>query len=77
MDIASILSGCTASNCHGSSTNRSMANYQDAKAFAEFGRLLGAIKHEAGFSPMPKGGSKLDACSIAKVEAWIDDGYPE
>ena len=75
--ISSILSGCTASSCHGSATPRSMANFTDAKAFASKGRILGAIKREAGFSAMPKGGSKLSACKISQVEAWVNAGFPE
>jgi hypothetical protein len=40
------------------------------------GRLLGAIKHQSGFSKMPKNASKLLACDIAKIEQWIQDGSP-
>jgi hypothetical protein len=38
------------------------------------GRLMGAINHEAGFKPMPQGSSKLAACDINKIKAWIDAG---
>lgn len=37
-------------------------------------RFLGAIKHEAGYSPMPKGGAQLSECDINKIEAWINGG---
>lgn len=40
------------------------------------GRLLGAIKHQSGFSRMPKNTAKLLACDIAKIEQWILDGSP-
>ena len=77
-DIESILSGCTASSCHGSGSSvGSLDGYEDAKTFAGFGRILGALRHEPGFSPMPKNRDKLDDCSIAKVEAWIEAGFPE
>lgn len=76
-DIKSILSGCTASSCHGSDSGRSMANFDDAKAYAGQGRILGALRHSAGFSPMPKNGSKLDDCRISQVAAWVADGFPE
>lgn len=76
--ISTIMSGCTASSCHASgSPNGSMEGYQDAKTFAGFGRILGALRHEAGYSPMPKNGAQLDDCTISKVEAWIDAGFPE
>ncbi len=76
-EIQGIISGCTGSSCHGGNTSRSMANFEDAKAYAELGRLLGALNHDAGFSPMPKGGAKLDQCKIDQVKAWVDAGYPE
>ncbi len=37
-------------------------------------RFFGAIKHEAGYSPMPKGGAQLEECEINKIEAWINEG---
>jgi hypothetical protein len=39
-------------------------------------RLIGAVRQEPSYSPMPKGGSPLDACSIQKLQAWIDAGAP-
>jgi hypothetical protein len=39
-------------------------------------RLLGAINHSAGYSPMPKNGTKLTDCSIAKIRIWLDNGAP-
>lgn len=76
-DIQSIFSGCTSSNCHGADTGRSMVGYSDARAWAEKGRILGALRQEAGFTAMPAGGSKMDACRVSKIAAWINDGYPE
>jgi hypothetical protein len=40
------------------------------------GRLLGAIKHQAGFVAMPRGGNKLSDCQIKKIENWIANGAP-
>lgn len=37
-------------------------------------RLLGAMRREPGFSPMPKGGAKLADCDINKISSWIDAG---
>jgi hypothetical protein len=78
-DVSTLLnSSCAISGCHADSSQvGSLEGYADAKAFAEFGRLLGAIKHEAGFSPMPKNGTKWSDADIAKIEAWINDGYLE
>ena len=70
-------SGCTESGCHNSgSMNGSLASYDDAVFFVGFGRILGALRHESGFSPMPKVGDKWDDCMVDKLEAWINDGTP-
>ena len=56
-----------------------MHDYASAKAFADFGRMEGAIKHEEDFKPMPypEGTDKLNSCTIDKIVAWIADGAPE
>jgi hypothetical protein len=41
---------------------------------AQNGKLYGAVNHSPGYSPMPKGGTKLSACNISKIKAWIDGG---
>ncbi len=38
------------------------------------GRLLGAVRHEQGFSPMPQGQAKLNNCEIALLESWVTQG---
>ncbi len=49
-----------------------LEDYSDVKANADNGKLLGSIKHEAGYSQMPKDGSKLNDCNISKIEIWIN-----
>ncbi|HCQ28866.1 MAG TPA: hypothetical protein DIU39_01185 [Flavobacteriales bacterium] len=49
-------------------------NYTDVKALVDNGKLMGVIKHEPGYSPMPKGGQKLSDCDISKFEVWIRNG---
>ncbi|MFT4522342.1 MAG: hypothetical protein ACI8ZN_001288 [Bacteroidia bacterium] len=64
---------CAVPYCHttGSATG-SLSSYEDAKAFVSYGRILGALNHEAGFSPMPKDLPKLNDSLIAQVKNWID-----
>lgn len=38
------------------------------------GELLGSIKHETGFDPMPEVALKLTDCQIATIENWINQG---
>jgi mono/diheme cytochrome c family protein len=64
-------------SCHGNGSNLgncSVDTYDDVKALAVSGRLLGSISHSAGFAPMPLGADKLDNSSIDAVRIWIDEG---
>jgi len=82
-DIKEIFdSTCTFSGCHdmdAALTIGSLTSYDNAVAFVEFGRILGAINHEATFKPMPYpvGTTKMPQCNIDKITAWINDGTPE
>jgi hypothetical protein len=75
-----INASCT--GCHSGSSpsgNVSLENYAGVAAAAaidagNYGSLYGTISHASGNSPMPKGGSKLSDCTIAKIKAWIDQG---
>ncbi|HHH52285.1 MAG TPA: hypothetical protein ENK91_01380 [Bacteroidetes bacterium] len=68
--------------CHGNATASSygdgikLEDYQDVKNAADGGRLLGAVKHEQGYSKMPLGSAKMDDCKISQIEAWINAGSP-
>lgn len=75
--IQGILTSYTCNFCHGSiapSGNISLVTYNNVKVVVNNGKLLGAITHAPGFSPMPQAGGKMNACDIAKVKAWIDAG---
>lgn len=64
--------------CHSNSAaptqgnNIRLEDYTDFSSSAD--RVLGSIKHEASFSPMPKGGGSLTSCQVMKLEAWINQG---
>jgi len=65
--------------CHSGSApsgGQAMGTYTADKAMATSGKLIGTISHATGFSPMPKGGSKLSACKIAVIQKWISAGAP-
>ena len=70
-------------SCHSSAENAANGGNIDLESFAsvktrvEQGSLLGAMRHESPWSPMPKGGNKLDDCSITKVRIWIENGAKE
>lgn len=69
------------SNCNGCHGGAAAAGagikldtYAAASTYVTNGRLLNSILHNGQASSMPKGGSKLDACTIKKVSAWIKKG---
>jgi hypothetical protein len=79
LDVLPVLqSNCY--SCHDQSVASGgviLVGYNQAKAIAQSGRLLGAISHSPGFAPMPKDGAKLPSCDITKISRWIDAGMPE
>lgn len=69
--------GCTGCHSGGApSGNVSLQDYNNVKVHAASGRLVGAINHSPGFSPMPQGGAKISQCEIDRVKAWVDAGAP-
>jgi hypothetical protein len=54
--------------------NITLEGFDNLSKHVNSGRLVGAISHDGGYSPMPKGGAKLLDCEIAKIESWIQSG---
>lgn len=64
-------------SCHSGSAPSagvSFDSYAGIKAAADNGSLMGTIRHENGWSPMPKNVNQLSACDIRKLEIWIENG---
>ncbi|NOT92451.1 hypothetical protein [Ferruginibacter sp.] len=51
-----------------------LSNYTNVKIQATNGRLVGAITHTAGYSPMPKDANKLNDCQITQIKKWVAAG---
>lgn len=51
-----------------------LSTYVSVKSVASTGRLVGSIKHNAGYVPMPQGGNQLQDCQIRQIEKWIQAG---
>ena len=65
--------------CHDAASNFggiTLEGYDLLKIYVDNNQLLGVIKHESGFSPMPKNTAKLLDCEVEKIEAWIVNGAP-
>ncbi|MEO6132286.1 MAG: hypothetical protein ABIQ02_10595 [Saprospiraceae bacterium] len=63
--------------CHSSSVNSgnvTLDNYTSLMVQVNNAKLLGAIKHSAGFLPMPQNAPQMGGCQIAKIEQWIIQG---
>lgn len=67
-------------SCHSSGANNSLGGainletYSNILVQVQNGKLLKAIQHEEGASPMPKNQQKLSQCNITKIEKWINSG---
>jgi len=65
--------------CHDAASNFgnvTLEGYDNLLVYANNGKLLGVIRREPGYSPMPKNEPPLLECEIAKIEAWIQAGAP-
>jgi hypothetical protein len=77
--IVPILSNSCYS-CHSNSTaassgnNIRLENYSDVVSRAV--AVTGSIKHTGSYSPMPKNGGMIKACSITQIDIWIRNGMP-
>ena len=70
---------CATAGCHNASSAAAGANlssYTSIKSYITNQKdfFIGSIKHTSGFNAMPKGGSKMATCDIAKIESWINAG---
>lgn len=79
-DIMPIMNQyCATSGCHTSTVRAGgydFTMHSGVTLAVNNSRLLGAIKQQGGFSPMPQGMAKLSDCDISKIEAWINAGAP-
>lgn len=68
--------GTTDLSCHNGNNSASLIDlttYAGTVASAN-GTLMDALLHINGASPMPKNAGKLDDCSIALYQKWIEQG---
>jgi len=78
VEVSEILDA-SCMTCHSAAANFgniTLEGYENLKTYVDNGQFLGSIKHEDGFSAMPKGTAKLLDCNIEKIEQWIADGAP-
>jgi len=65
--------------CHSAvapSSGIPLEGYDHLKAVVDDEVLVGSIKHQDGFVPMPDEAPKLPDCDIHQIEIWVDNGAP-
>jgi hypothetical protein len=63
--------------CHSEAANNgnvTLEGYNNVMIYVNSGQLVGAIKHQSGFTAMPQNSSPLSDCDISKIELWIAQG---
>jgi uncharacterized membrane protein len=53
-----------------------LSTYNNVFTVATNGRLVGAVSHAPGYSPMPKNAAKLSSCQITQITKWVNSGAP-
>lgn len=76
--VTQILQPCL--SCHsnaavgrGEGAGIRLENYSDV---ASNTRIMGSVKHETGYLPMPRLGGKLSDCEISQLQKWFDNQTP-
>lgn len=72
--ITTKCQGCHSSSLPGGGIE--LSTYNGVKATVNNGKLWGSVNFMTGFSAMPKNGTKLSTCELAKIKKWIDVGAP-
>ncbi len=54
-----------------------LTKFSGVKQSANNGTLLGSVRYDPGYEPMPQNGGKLTGCRIKTIETWIAEGAPD
>ncbi|MEN9951592.1 MAG: hypothetical protein RLY85_2344 [Bacteroidota bacterium] len=75
--IAPVLTA-SCNGCHGGTAAAGagivLDNYNSVKTWVTNGKLLNSMLQNGKASAMPKGGGKLDNCTLNKISSWINQG---
>ena len=78
LHIAPIMA-VSCNNCHSPfspSGGVNTSDYTSLLIIASNGKLKGSVNHNPGFSPMPPSSPKLDSCKLKRINAWVNQGFP-
>lgn len=67
-------------SCHSNATAASAGNNIRLEDYADVTSnsvaIAGSVKHTGSYSPMPKNGGTIKACSITQFDIWVRNGMP-
>ena len=66
-------------NCHGQGNTAGsggidLSTYANLKVYALNGYLVGNVRHDPGYVPMPYGLPMLPSCEVNTIVAWVHQG---
>jgi hypothetical protein len=74
-----MAASCATSGCHAGNPapgGYNLETHAGLLTAVNSNRLMGTIRHENGYSAMPKNASKLPDCSINQIASWVAAGAP-
>ncbi len=82
VNYSATIRGIISNKCQGchsgvaASGGIDLSTHSGVKSKVDDGRLWGAVNHMAGYSAMPKNGTKLSTCELSQIKKWMDAGAP-
>lgn len=76
-NIKAIIDNNCAKSCHSASSHAAgidLTTYEKVKAESLRPSFIGSLKHDLGFSPMPKKNPKLSDSTLMIISCWIESG---
>lgn len=79
-DVKPLIDVNCANTCHSAANQAGgidLSTYEKVKAISAQSNFLGAVRHLAGFTPMPKKAPKLSDSAIKVLSCWVSNGSPQ
>ncbi len=65
-------------SCHSNSNAAAFGGNIRLEDYSDFtgniNKVMGSVKHNPGYSPMPKNGGRIKDCSITQLDIWVREG---
>jgi len=77
--VVPILENNNCYSCHNAVNQQGgivLDTYDELMIVVNNNSFRGSINHLDGYSPMPKGGEKINECDLTKINMWLDNGAP-